>query len=382
MAPSGSAPTSSPARRAPDPIILELGREAELLVAKVRVGIAAAAVATVLLFPPVEPRIFLAGYGAMLLAGLAILALARRATPLPGLGLASCLLDVTLVSLLHVALLLAGNPLLATNSRVFFNVYFLALSAACLRLDPRLCVAAGLTAIVQYGAIALWAAHALGLGSPALAHDPHGAFRWDNQVARLILLGIAAAIDTVLVQQGRKLWAASVHDRLTGLHNRGYAESRLGEALSLARRKGRIVVVALADLDGFKAVNDRHGHAAGDEALREAAGRLRRWFRASDVLARYGGEEFLIILPETAPNAALDRLEGFRESFAAAPVPLPPPAEPVALTLSAGAAAYPADGGTAADLLHRADERLYAAKQAGRDRVHGWRGAVPRGAGR
>jgi diguanylate cyclase (GGDEF)-like protein len=133
---------------------------------------------------------------------------------------------------------------------------------------------------------------------------------------------------------------------------------------------------ALADLDRFKAVNDRHGHAAGDEVLRHTADLLRRSFRASDVIARYGGEEFLIVLTETAPDAALDRIGSFRRSFAASPVPLAAPGEAVALTVSAGVAAYPADGETAADLLSRVDERLYAAKQAGRDRVQGWRGAA------
>jgi len=361
---------------APDPIFLELGRDAELLVAKVRVGIGVAAVATVLIVPPVEPWIFAGGYSAMLLVGLAILMLARRATPLPGLGLVSCLLDVTLVSLLQAALVFAGKPLVVTNSRVVFNVYFLVLSSTCLRLDARLCMAAGLAAMLQYGGIVLWAANAWDLYGPRFAGSPSGAFRWDNQIARLLLLGIATAVDVVLVRQGRKFWRASVHDRLTGLHNRGYAESRLGEAISLARREGRTVVVALADLDRFKTINDRHGHAAGDEVLRHTADLLRRSFRASDVIARYGGEEFLIVLTETAPDAALDRIGSFRRSFAASPVPLAAPGEAVALTVSAGVAAYPADGETAADLLGRADERLYAAKQAGRDRVQGWRGAA------
>jgi diguanylate cyclase (GGDEF)-like protein len=356
----------------PDSFTLKLGREGEILAAQVRAGLAATAVLTVLVAPPVEPWIFIGGYSVMLAVAVVMLLLARRTTPIPGFGLSSCLLDVSLVTLIHVGLIYAGNPLLATNSRAVFNVYFLFLSLTCLRLDPRLCVAAGLLAIVQYGGIVLWAVN--GWDLQALASGASGAFRWDNQIARLLLLGIASAVNVVLVAQGRKLWVASVHDRLTGLHNRGYAESRLAESITLARRAGRTVVVALADLDRFKEVNDRYGHAAGDEVLRHAGGVLRRSFRASDVLARYGGEEFLIVFPEAEPGAALDRIRCFHTAFAAA---APAPAFPEAvLTLSIGVAAFPRDGETAADLLRRADERLYAAKQAGRNRVFGWKGAA------
>jgi len=355
----------------PDPSVQELGREGELLVAKVRIGLAAAAVATVLLAPPVEPRIFIGGYSAMLLVAVIVLLLARRAAPVPGLGLFSCLLDVSLVTLIHAGLVFAGNPLLATNSRAAFNVYFLVLSLTCLRLDARLCVAAGLTAVLQYGGIVLWIVHGWTLRGPQLAPSPSGAFRWDNQIARLLLLAVATAVNVALVTQGRKLWTASVHDRLTGLHNRGYAESRLAEVISLARRTGRTAAVALADLDRFKAVNDHHGHAAGDEVLRHTGGLLRRSFRANDVIARYGGEEFLIVFPEIDPQVALHRVEGFRASFAASAAALPVPA---ALTLSIGVATYPGDGETVTELVGRADERLYAAKQAGRNRVQGWNG--------
>lgn len=228
----------------PDPSVLRLGREGEVLVAKVRIGIAAAAVLTVLLAPPHEPRIFLGGYGAMLLVAVTLLLLARRAVPVPGLGLLSCLLDVSLVTFIHVGLVLAGNPLLATNSRATFNVYFLVLSLTCLRLDVRLCVIAGLTAILQYSGIVLWAVHGWDLWGPELAQSPSGAFRWDNQIARLLLLGVVTAVNAALVTQGRKYWTASVHDRLTGLHNRGYGESRLTEAIAAVGRGPRVVGAA------------------------------------------------------------------------------------------------------------------------------------------
>jgi two-component system, cell cycle response regulator len=303
----------------------------------------------------------------MLLVAVAVLLLARRVPPVRGLGLFSCLLDISLVTLIHAGLVVAGNPLLATNSRAVFNVYFLVLSLTCLRLDARLCMAAGLTAMLQYGGIVLWALHA----APPSAGQS-GAFRWDNQIARLLLLGVATAVHIALVSLGRKFWTASIHDRLTGLHNRGYAESRLTEAISQARRTGRNLGVALVDLDRFKAINDRYGHAAGDEVLRHAGGVLHRTFRASDVVARYGGEEFLVVLSEVGLPAAVHCLERLRSAFAASAAALPVPA---VVSLSVGVAAYPEDGETVADLIARADERLYAAKQAGRNRVQGREGA-------
>jgi diguanylate cyclase (GGDEF)-like protein len=309
-----------------------------------------------------------AGATAVLL-GTIVLLLGRRPAPPRGLGLVSCLLDVTLLSLVNAGFVLTGNPLAATNSRVVFSCYFVALSLSCLRLDERLCAAAGLAAMLQYGGIVLWAAHHFDLRGARFAGSDYGAFLPGNQINRLAVLAVTTAIDVVIVRQLRGYWTASIHDRLTGLHNRGYAESRLSEAISLARRTARTVVVALADLDHFKAVNDRHGHAAGDAVLCHTADLLRRSFRASDVLARYGGEEFLIVLPETELGPGLDRIRSFHAAFAASPVALPAPAHAIGLTFSAGVAAYPGDGETAAELLERADERLYAAKQAGRDRV-------------
>jgi len=353
---------------------VELGREGEILAARMRLWAALAASAIPLLGLLRHPRdseawIGLGAGAVLVLLGTAVLALGRRPAPPRWLGLASCLLDVTVLSLASAAFVAAGNPLAATNRRVVFSCYFVALSLACLRLDERLCAAAGLAAMLQYGGIVLWAARRFDLGSAAFAGSAYGVFLPSNQWNRLAVLAVATAIDAVVVRRLRGFWEASIRDRLTGLHNRQYAESRLDEAVSVARREGRGLVVAMADLDRFKAINDRHGHAAGDEVLRHAAALLRGSFRASDVVARYGGEEFLIVLPETERDAALDRLRRFHRDFATSPVPLPGTAGEVEPTLSLGVAAYPQDGRTAADLLARADERLYAAKQAGRNRV-------------
>lgn len=356
--------------------LVELGREGEKIAATMRLAAAVLAClvplrAAVARPAEVEPWIGLAGGATVVLLGTVILRLGRRPAPPRALGYFSCLLDVSILSLVNAGFVLAGNPLAATNSRVVFSCYFVALSLACLRLDERLCTAAGLAAMLQYGGIAVWAAYAFDLKSARFAHSAYGAYIPGNQINRLALLAVATAIHIVIVRRLRGFWAASIHDPLTGLHNRDYGESRLTEAIALARRQGRSVIVALADLDHFKAVNDRFGHAAGDEVLRRTADVLRRSFRASDLIARYGGEEFLIVLPEAEVDAARDRIRRFHRSFADSPAVLPAPTREEALTFSIGVAAFPDDGDTGADLLKRADQRLYAAKEAGRNRVEG-----------
>ncbi|HVT61453.1 MAG TPA: GGDEF domain-containing protein [Thermoanaerobaculia bacterium] len=358
----------------PDSETREYGREGELLTARVRI----AALCVLVLIPfksiLVDPHdtdnwIGLGVAGAALLLGAAVLSLARRPVPPRWLGLFSSILDVTLVSAGNVGFLLAGHPLTATNSQVQYSIYFLALAGTCLRHDTRLCLAAGAAALLEYGAVVLWSVTHWDLAGPAFARDPYGAFNWDSQVGRLLLLALAAAISAVIVSRAGRYWRDSIHDRLTGLPNRRYAEERLNQAVEVARRTRRPLVLALADLDHFKQVNDRHGHAAGDAALVHAASALRQFFRRTDLIARYGGEEFLLLFPDADAVSATERLELFRVSFAAEPHRLSGSALP--LTLSVGLAVFPTDGESPDELLARADHRLYAAKQAGRDRIHG-----------
>jgi diguanylate cyclase (GGDEF)-like protein len=119
----------------------------------------------------------------------------------------------------------------------------------------------------------------------------------------------------------------------------------------------------MVDLDGFKAVNDRHGHDAGDSVLVAAADALQRALRAEDVLGRLGGEEFLAVLPDTAAGPAARAAERLRAAVADA-------GGPVAVTASVGWAVLQ-PGEEPDELVRRADDALYAAKQEGRDRVKG-----------
>ncbi len=155
----------------------------------------------------------------------------------------------------------------------------------------------------------------------------------------------------------------AVTDPLTGLRNRRYAQHHLDALL----RRGAAAVLML-DVDRFKALNDTHGHPAGDAALQEVARRLADHIRGADVLARFGGEEFLVVLAAAPADHAYGVAERLREAIAADPFGLAGDAPPLPVTVSIGVAIAPA-GTPGADAVAAADVALYRAKAAGRNRV-------------
>jgi len=165
-----------------------------------------------------------------------------------------------------------------------------------------------------------------------------------------------------------KLHEQAMHDKLTGLYNRHYVEEWFGLELRRAQRHGRPIAAIMLDVDHFKRFNDSFGHEAGDLVLRELAGALKRSTRGSDVASRYGGEEFLVLLPECPLDAALRKAEQLREEVAKLELRYDSrPLGPVSVSL--GVASFPDHAKESAELLRRADEALYLAKQAGRNRV-------------
>ena len=166
---------------------------------------------------------------------------------------------------------------------------------------------------------------------------------------------------------------AALIDPLTGLYNRRYALPHVARLLERATERNRGFALLLADLDHFKAVNDRFGHAAGDVVLRELAQRMSAILRPSDLVARIGGEEFLVTLPDATAETAHAIAQRLRASVAARRFALPGTPARLPVTLSIGLALSGTGATPGADaLLERADRALYAAKDAGRDRVMAW----------
>lgn len=168
-------------------------------------------------------------------------------------------------------------------------------------------------------------------------------------------------------RRARRLRREATIDPLTGLHNRRHLEQVMKREVSFAQREGHSVGVILLDLDRFKQLNDNHGHATGDTALRAVGQFLRSRLRAYDVACRYGGDEIVIIVPgaDTADAAALGEqlrlgIEQLVVSEAGAVVPL---------TASLGVASFPEHGAAPATILQAADGALYRAKAEGRNRV-------------
>ena len=164
----------------------------------------------------------------------------------------------------------------------------------------------------------------------------------------------------------------SITDELTGIRNRRYAERHADRLIDAAADAARPVAVLMADVDHFKQVNDRHGHAAGDRVLVEVARRLSDALRGGDLLARVGGEEFMLILQGAGPAQAELAAERLRDAVGGAPVVLPD-GTALTVTISVGIAASGPAGparGDRARMTAAADEACYAAKRAGRNRVH------------
>jgi diguanylate cyclase (GGDEF)-like protein len=185
------------------------------------------------------------------------------------------------------------------------------------------------------------------------------------------------AVPTVLLARRfmmhAQLLAKSRLDPKTGLLNAATWESEATAEITRAIRTRSPLSVALIDIDHFKAVNDTHGHLAGDSVLRALSDMLREQLRGYDVVGRFGGEEFVVLLPQTSEADALLIAERLRTHVAAMSIPLGPGASPeacVRLTVSIGVTALDAAGGELTDLLTAADAALYYAKQTGRNKTH------------
>ena len=184
---------------------------------------------------------------------------------------------------------------------------------------------------------------------------------------RSILEPPAIALDNALALQRTE--AVSVTDDLTGLYNSRYLNLVLRRESKRASRSGRPLSLLFMDLDGFKGVNDTHGHLAGSKALVEAAVIIRGSARETDVAARFGGDEFSVILPDTGREGAVSVAERIRERINAWEF-LASDGLAIHLTASIGVATLPDVAASAEELLRAADVAMYRVKDAGKNGIH------------
>lgn len=168
----------------------------------------------------------------------------------------------------------------------------------------------------------------------------------------------------------RKLAEGALHEPLTGLYNRRHFMERLSAELAAAQRHGRPLSLLMVDIDHFKAVNDQHGHLAGDEALKRLAQVMQEATRKEDVLARYGGEEFVVLARETGQGGGRALAERIREAVERSNILWS--GKQLTITVSIGVSTL--EGGESDEqahqrLLETADRALYQAKESGRNRV-------------
>ena len=200
---------------------------------------------------------------------------------------------------------------------------------------------------------------------PSTATPPLGATL--VAAVRTVLEPAAIALDNAIALQRAE--ALSVTDDLTRLYNSRYLNQALRRETKRAVRGGRPLSLLFLDLDGFKTVNDRHGHLAGSRALAETAAIIRGCARETDVVARFGGDEFALILPDTGREGALSVAGRIRDRVGAA-LFLASEGLSVHLTVSIGVATLPDAAGSAEELLKAADAAMYRVKASGKDGIH------------
>ena len=194
--------------------------------------------------------------------------------------------------------------------------------------------------------------------------DPLLPILWRHLLIALVVSAVVLLLANATVgSYQRRLQLQANTDKLTGLLNRTAFDPLFAELVQEAIRRQQPLALLLLDIDFFKAINDTHGHALGDQVIQHVAGRLQRAIRRCDRVFRWGGEEFLILMPGCGAAQAIERGEALRQALRSEPIHLP--ANP---TISCGVTTF-RPGETDQELLLRADQALYRAKREGRDRV-------------
>jgi len=209
------------------------------------------------------------------------------------------------------------------------------------------------------------AARALELGANDYVQRP---IERNELAARIHIQFRRKRYDESLRNSVQRTIELAVSDPLTGLHNRRFFETHLARAVERAHQTGVPFALLIADIDHFKRINDGFGHEAGDDVLKQFAGRLTRIVRVSDLACRFGGEEFAVLMHDADFQTAMTLAERIRHGVSETPFDIS--GEQLAVTVSEGVAVFePSEADDAAALFRRADAALYEAKRGGRNRV-------------
>lgn len=356
-------------REAPDDILLELGADGEVLLARFRLVLSTLLIALPLINfytggGSYESMAGFTGVGIAMLLSQVWLTLARRRRRHRWLPYVSASFDVTIVSM--VLLLLALRlPAAGLNSVVVWSFYPLVVLATALRNDVRVTLLAGGLAMLQFGALSAWF---IATATGPLVDVDYGTVHVSTQLQRTLLLFASTLVTMLIVFRMQRLVQLSGTDGLTGLPNRTFLNHRVPHIISEARAGGETMCIALLDLDYFKQINDELGHQAGDRALKHIVETLRLELRRDEPLLRVGGEEFVLVLRQPL-GAAWERVDQLRRKVAATCFLPGDGAEPRKLTFSAGMSSCPGDAVDVSGLMRNADLRLRVAKRTGRNRV-------------
>lgn len=350
----------------PDPALIEAGAGGERLVAWTRLVfwfaiVLAPLVGVITRGRETAPEIFVATLGGVVavLFSLVVVLVLRGRQASSAVGFFTGAVDLTIISVTLLVAAIYGSPDVVLHSEVGWAVILLVIMTSCLRFDTRICLFMGILAVVQYAALLFVLVG--GLGVEITPHDTV------IQAARIVLMLAATALAMGIVNRTRGLMRASGFDPLTGLATRAYFDQRLKSASDEAQRHATSLALVLIDLDHFKKFNDTHGHHAGDDALKHVARLIRRGLREQDFVARWGGEELALIMPGLDRDQAAERVETIAARIREAPVAVG--ANAAYVTISAGVAEFGIDGRDPTSVFAAADRRVFAAKDAGRDRV-------------
>ncbi|RCX12973.1 diguanylate cyclase with GAF sensor [Anaerobacterium chartisolvens] len=194
----------------------------------------------------------------------------------------------------------------------------------------------------------------------------YGAFD-DENVRLLDIIGQQVGIALENAELYQKMHELATIDGLTGIYNRLYFQERLQKEFSKAQKGGYNLSVAIFDIDHFKRFNDTFGHLFGDKVLKSIAGTVKDFLRSTDVFARYGGEEFIILFPRTSTEEAYEKVEALRKKINQHSIK--DNLVTACVTVSFGIACFPESAVTESEFIRKADDALYAAKNAGRNCV-------------